>query len=180
MNIFTNIKHIQINFPCCSSLRPFLFVFLNLSSSPLLFPCCGFFSRTSSSSSAFLSSFYLRPFCLSSHCFLLFIPSLVYQHCSLHFSLPSYSSSSPFPPTGDLLQTCLFGATTHLGPCCRSHQVIGAEARTSTENTGQGGRKYVCVCVCSSVGARRAERRERKQREGAKKRQKRSKSRDTH
>lgn len=75
----------------------------------------------------------------------------------------SLSPALPPLPLGELLQTCLFGATTHLGPCCRSHQVIGAEARTSTENTGQGGRKYLCVCVCLSVGARRAERREKRE-----------------
>lgn len=69
------------------------------------------------------------------------------------------SSSSPSPlflslplPLGDPSQTCLLGATTHLGPRCSGLQVIGDGVRTSTENMGQRARKYVCL----SVGACRA------------------------
>lgn len=72
-------------------------------------------------------------------------------------------------PLSDPLQTCLFGATTHLGPCCCSPAVIVARIRTSTEKC------IVCVCVsvyvCLSSDACREK--EKENDKNGKKRQKR-------
>lgn len=62
--------------------------------------------------------------------------------------VPLFSAYPAFLPPGDPMQACLFGATTHLGPCCCSHKVIEARVRTSTENMGQRACKCVCLCVC--------------------------------
>lgn len=72
----------------------------------------------------------------------------------------------------DPLQTCLFGATTHLGPCCRSPAVIEARIRTSTEKCKMC--VSVCVLVCMFVcQVMHAERRRKKMSKKRKKLQKR-------
>lgn len=150
-----------MNLSCFSFLVSFFVYFLNFSGGSLflLLLCSASESPLGSSSTSIRG-------CLSPACF--YSSSSTWSSSIvlfISFSPPCPPPPLPSLPLGDLLQTCLFDATAHLGLRCRSHPVIGAETRTSTENMGQGGRKYVCACVCLSADAWRVKRSERKQRE---------------